>query len=175
MQTTTRRDEIRVLRTDDGTMTNQLTTNQVTAHEPTHTTPLSALRVCGLLALMGGAAWIIDTVTIAVLNRAFDPLDSVLFLTGLACLLLTLVSLATHLSAGHAGPARVGRATGAFLLTAVTLGGVSFVADTLGRHFFSPANIGLHGEWSCFITGVCLLCIAAWTRLQARRRPRRAR
>ncbi len=139
-------------------MTTHTTAQGATTGSSHHT----ALRATELLGLVGGAAWVIDTVTIAVLNRAFDPLDSVLFFAGLACVLGTVLALAVHLSVGRTGPARVAVAAGAFLATAAVLGAISFGADTLARHVFSPANIGLHGEWSCFATGLCLLVIAAW-------------
>ena len=120
------------------------------------------LRFVALLALVGGTAWTIDTVSIAVLNRAFDPLDSFLFFTGLACLVLTAVALAVHVSAGRTGPNRIRHAAGAFLATVVALGAIALAADAIGRRLFAPTNIGLHDEWSCFSAGVCLLAISAW-------------
>lgn len=145
-----------------------MTTHTTAQHATTGTPHHTALRATGLLGLVGGAAWIIDTVTIAVINRPFDPLDSVLFFAGLACLLGTVLALAVHLSAGRTGAARVAVAVGAFLATGAVLGALSFSADFLARHIFSPANIGLHDEWSCFTIGLCLLVIAAWAGHKAR-------
>ncbi len=144
-------------------------TNQMTAHGATTRSSYdTALRATGLFGLVGGAAWVIDTVTIAVLNRSFDPLDSVLFIVGLVGLVLTIGALAVHLSAGREGPARAGVAVGAFLATTAVLATVSFAADTLGRHAFSSSNIGLHEEWSCFSTGLVLVAIAVWAGRKAR-------
>jgi uncharacterized membrane protein len=146
-------------------------TNRTTAYDAATRAPHdTALRATGLLGLVGGAAWVTDTVTIAALNRSFDPLDSILFFVGFGCVVLTVVALAAQLSTGRTGLARIWPAVGAFLVTATVLGVISFTADTLGRHLFSPANIGLHGEWSCFSIGLCLLAIAGWAHRQAHRR-----
>ncbi|MBA3906898.1 MAG: hypothetical protein H0X35_09485 [Pseudonocardiales bacterium] len=96
------------------------------------------------------------------MNRAFDPLDSVLFLTGFAGLWLTCGALAVTLTAGLAGGRRVAAAVGAFVATVAVLAVVATVFDQLGQHVFSPANRGLHGEWGFFSVGACLLGIAAW-------------
>ena len=32
----------------------------------------------------------------------------------------------------------------------------------MGKQVFSPANVGLHEEWTFFTVGVCLLLIAGW-------------
>lgn len=144
--------------------------NQMTAYDATtRTTPGTALRATGVLALVGGAAWIIDTVTIAVLNRPFDPLDSIFFFIGFSCLVFAIVALAAHLSASRTGRARGALAVAVFLATAVAIGAISFAADTLGRRIFSPENIGLHDEWSCFTAGLCLLAIATWALRQGSR------
>ncbi|WP_375475410.1 hypothetical protein [uncultured Jatrophihabitans sp.] len=121
-----------------------------------------ALRATAALALVSGGALVIDTVTIAVLNRHFDPLDSILFLAGFAGLWLTAIALAVHLSARRRGRARLALSAAVFIATAVVLGAVAAVFDQLGRHVFAKTNIGLHGEWSFFSIGVCLLVVAAW-------------
>jgi hypothetical protein len=108
-------------------------------------------------------------VTTAVINRHFDPLDSILFLVGFAGLWLTAIALAVHLSSARRGLARVLTALGAFLATAVVLGAVGTALDQVGRHVFSRSNIGLHGEWSFFSIGICLLLTAAWA-LRGQRR-----
>lgn len=153
-------------------MTNQMThiANSLATTTPHSTTHASTVRrATVLIAFVGGAAWVIDTVTIAVLDRAFDPLDSVLFFVGLGCLVLTVVAVATRLSAGHRGRARLGRAAVALLAVTALLGSVSLAADTLGRRLFSPANVGLHEEWSCFSVGLCMLAIAGWAAVEGRR------
>jgi hypothetical protein len=128
----------------------------------TETRPDRALRCTGILAALSGGALVVDTVTTTVLNRHFDPLDSILFLAGFAGLWLTAVALAVHLSSGRRGGARAIVAVAAFVATAVILGAVGAGFDQLGRHLFSRSNIGLHGEWSFFSIGVGLLIIAAW-------------
>ena len=121
-----------------------------------------SLRATSALALVSGAALVTDTVTIAVINRSFDPLDSILFFTGFAGMLLTAAALATYLSQDRAGLTRLACAVGLYLAIAATLGALSFVFDQMGRHVFSPTNRGLHGEWSFFSIGVTLLLIGAW-------------
>jgi hypothetical protein len=129
------------------------------------TAPVSAdraLQAIKWLALITGAALVADTVTIAVINRSFDPLDSALFLTGFVGMLLTSGALAMYSSAGRRGLARAAHAVAAFLATAAVLGVISLAFDQMGRHVFSPANQGLHGEWSFFSIGVMMLVLGAW-------------
>jgi hypothetical protein len=120
------------------------------------------LRATRWLGLVSGGALVIDTVTIAVINGSFNPLDSVLFLVGFAGMWLTAGAVAVTTSANHQGAARIARGIGAFLATAVVLGVISVAFDQMGRHVFSPANKGLHGEWSFFSIGVALLTLAVW-------------
>jgi asparagine N-glycosylation enzyme membrane subunit Stt3 len=138
-----------------------------TTHPNSTTHPVTALRVTGVLALLSGSALVVDTVTIAVVNRSFDPLDTVLFLVGFVGMLLTAVALAVHAGARRTGVARLGVGLAVLVATVAALGAVAAVFDTVGRHLFPPSNIGLHGEWSFFSIGVCLLAIAAWTRRRA--------
>ena len=138
-----------------------MTTNLATAR--THTTSDRALRVTTMLALVSGSALIVDTVTIAVINRSFDPLDSVLFLVGFIGLLLTTGVLSAYFSRNHQGLRRVAVAAGTYLGIAVALGAISFAFDQFGRHAFAASNKGLHGEWSFFSIGIALLLISAWT------------
>lgn len=135
------------------------TTRQASAHD-THT-PL-ALRTTRLLALLSGGALVVDTVTIAVINRHFDPLDSILFLVGFVGLWLTAIAFAVHLSGIRRGANRIVTGAAVFLATVVFLGVISVIFDRIGRRLFSTSNIGLHGEWSFFSIGVCLLILAAW-------------
>jgi hypothetical protein len=122
----------------------------------------NGLRATRWLGLVSGATLVVDTVTIAVINRSFDPLDSILFLIGFAGMWLTAGAVAVTASAGHHGATRITRGFGAFLATAVVLGAISIVFNQMGRHVFSPDNRGLHGEWSFFSIGVALLVLATW-------------
>jgi hypothetical protein len=144
-------------------------TSTRTQSSATTSTPLT-LRITRLLALLSGGALVVDTVTIAVINRHFDPLDSILFLAGFVGLWGTAIALAAYLSAGRSGSRRVLVAVAAFVAIVAVLGAISVVFDQLGRRLFSASNIGLHGEWSFFSIGVCLLVLAAW----AAARPRSA-
>jgi uncharacterized membrane protein len=138
-----------------------MTTNVATsAVQPTSD---RMLRVTITLALASGAAFIVDTVTIAVINRTFDPLDSVLFLVGFAGMLATTGALSVYLSRNRRGFQRVAVAAGIFLAVAAVLGLVSYAFDQFGRHVFAAGNKGLHGEWSFFSIGIALLLISAWT------------
>jgi hypothetical protein len=121
-----------------------------------------ALHATKWLALFSGAALVADTVTIAIINRSFDPLDSILFLTGLVGMLLTAGTLSLTLSASRRGPARVALTIAIFLATAVVLGVISLAFDQMGRHVFSASNKGLHGEWSFFSIGVALVVLGGW-------------
>jgi hypothetical protein len=129
----------------------------------THSTADRALRATTMLALVSGSALIVDTVTIAVINRSFDPLDSVLFLVGFIGMLLTTGALAVYVSRNRQGPRRVAFAAGVYLVVAVVLGAISFALDQFGRHVFAASNKGLHGEWSFFSIGIALLLMSAWT------------
>ena len=122
----------------------------------------AVLRSISVLGAIAGVALVTDVVIITIINSSFDPLDSILFFIGFIAMLLTLVALAIHLSAGHEGRARAGLAVLAFLGIFLVLGAISLAFDTAGRHLFSPANIGLHDEWSFFSVGVCLLVLAGW-------------
>jgi hypothetical protein len=145
-------------------MTETLT--QTTARAPASDD--RSLHVTKWLAWLSGAALVADTVTIAIINRSFDPLDSVLFLTGFVGMLLTAAALSVTLSAGRRGLPRVALAAAIFLATAVVLGLISLAFDQMGRHLFSPANKGLHGEWSFFSIGVALLALGAWADRRSR-------
>lgn len=145
------------------------------AHLPVPSTPGAAapdvddiqhddpvLRAITVLGAIAGVTLVTDTVTITAINSSFDPLDSILFFIGFGAMILTLAALAVHLSAGREGVARAGSAVVAFVAIFLVLGAISLAFDTAGRHLFSPENIGLHGEWSFFSTGICLLVIAGW-------------
>ena len=122
----------------------------------------TALRITAIGGLVGGCALLVDTITITVVNRSFGVLDDALFLLGLAALVICTVALAVALSARAHGPARVGLGVLVLVATLAVVFGLASVMDTMGHHVFSSANVGLHGEWSFFTVGVCLLAIAAW-------------
>lgn len=115
-----------------------------------------------MAGLIGGGSLIVDTVTIVVVNDSFGVLDDLLFWVGLIGLLVTLVALAAALSARTTGVKRAALGVGAFVCAFVIIGVLAQLMDTVGHHVFSPANKGLHGEWSFFTVGVCLLLIAGW-------------
>ena len=138
-----------------------MTTNIATA--TTHSASDRTLRVASTLALVSGSALIVDTVTIAVINRSFDPLDSVLFLTGFVGMLVTTGAFAVYLSRHRRGLQRVAFASISYLAIAAALGLISFAFDQFGRHVFAASNKGLHGEWSFFSIGIALGLIGVWT------------
>jgi heme/copper-type cytochrome/quinol oxidase subunit 4 len=139
-----------------------VSTSQPTS--PPNALPTDSGRLVALAGLVSGAALVVDTVTIALLNSSFGVADDVLFLLGFAGLWVTLVGLAVHLSAGRRGAARLGAAVGTFLIAVLVIGGLAWAMDLMGHHVFSEANVGLHGEWSFFTVGVCLLATAGWVR-----------
>jgi hypothetical protein len=140
----------------------------MTTTSATKPTRWTTLRTAQLLALVGGVLLIVDTVTIAIINGGFDPIDSVLFLAGLTCMLGTAVALAVLFSATRRGLTRVLLGVGVFMVFALVLGAIASAFDTFGRHLFSASNKGLHGEWSFFSIGVCLTLLA-WQLPIARR------
>ena len=133
-----------------------------TAHDAHHPPLPGALRLTTLAGLVGGSALLVDTVTIAVVNDSFGLLDAILFWVGLIGLFVTLVALATALSARRSGARRVASGVGAFVGAFVVIGTLAELMDTMGHQVFSPANKGLHEEWTFFTVGVCLLLIAGW-------------
>ena len=122
----------------------------------------TALEATRWFAFVSAAALLIDIVTITIINGPFDPLDSTLYFFGLVTMALTLVSFAIYLSRKHTGYGRVGFAVVAFLGSVVVLGAISLAFDFAGRAIFSPANVGLYGEWSFFSVALCLLGIGLW-------------
>lgn len=122
----------------------------------------STLRLVALLGTIAGAFLITDIAIITITNSHIEPLDSILFFIGLAAMVLTIAALVVHLSEGRAGLSRVGYAVLAFVGIVLIMGAISAVADRIGRTVFSPANIGLHGEWSFFVTAIMVLIIAGW-------------
>ena len=92
-----------MMRSRQGRMSNGFMTHTATADTTLHTT---SARVAVIAAVVGGAALVIDTVTITVVNSSFGVLDDVFFYAGLAALVVTLISLAVHLSGGAHGARR---------------------------------------------------------------------
>lgn len=137
-------------------------TYAATAHTATTHTGVAPLRVAAIAAAVGGAAFVIDTVTITVVNSNFGVFDDVLFYTGLAALMVTLAALAVHLSRRTRGARRVIWGGLIFLVLFVGTAAFSFLMDAMGQRVFSEANVGLHGEWSFFSVGVALLVLAGW-------------
>jgi hypothetical protein len=131
---------------------------------PRTPSPSTSARITHIAGLVGGAAFVVDTVTITAINSSFGVLDDAMLFVGLGGLAITAVSLAVYVSGRATGAARIGLGTVTFVGLMVVLGVVAQLMDSMGRHVFSDANIGLHGEWSFFTIGLCLLGIAVWTR-----------
>ena len=127
----------------------------------------ATLQAVAVLGATAGVFLVVDIAVITITNSHIEPLDSILFFIGLGAMILTLVALAVHLSTGHEGPARVAYGVLAFLAVLVVLGTIAAAADAAGSALFSPANIGLHGEWSFFSSAICLLLIAGWAARKA--------
>ena len=142
-------------------------TNHPTVAAPTRRPARTAYRLTAVLSLLAGLAFVVDTVTIAVINGPFDPLDSILFFAGLSLMFATGVALAVATTTRWQGVGRVGVGVALFLAFAVGLGAISMAFDTLGRHVFSDSNVGLHEEWSFFSIGVCLLVVTLWSSRRA--------
>ena len=109
-----------------------------------------------------GVAFVVDTVTIAVLDRPFDPLDSILFCCGLVATVVGVVAAAVALSRGRTP--RALWAVGILVAVIAVIGVVAQVGDTLAHHYYAGGNLGLRTEWSFFLTGVQLLVLAGVVR-----------
>jgi hypothetical protein len=154
-------------------------TTSTTHQADKHLRLTRALRFTAATGLVGGCAFVVDTVTIAVINNSFGTLDNLLFGVGLLALLVTLLALAAAISIRATGGNWVAWGVGTFLGALAVIGVLAQIMDTMGHHVFSPANKGLHGEWSFFTVGVCLLLIAGWANRsrsdEQRRDPRTTR
>jgi hypothetical protein len=133
-------------------------TQTLTAPVTSSRTRLLTSRVASAACGVAGVLLVSDTVVITVLDRSFDPIDSVLFLGGLVVMLVGLVATAVALTAGRRP--RWGRALGALVLLVAVLGVVSDLGDRLARAVYTGSNLGLRTEWSFFLVGVQLLVLA---------------
>lgn len=114
------------------------------------------------LCIVGGAALVLDTAIIAIIDRSFDPLDSVLFLGGLVCSLTGLVTTAAVLTRRTAHP--VINASGLLVGALLLMGLVASAANTIAHRTYHGSNIGLRGEWFFFLIGLMMLVIGIFTR-----------
>lgn len=124
------------------------------------------------LCTVGGAALVLDTTIIAVINRSFDPLDSVLFLGGLLCSLTGLVITSAVLT--RRTTHRPIRAIGLFVGTLLLMGLIAGAANTIAHRTYHGGNIALRGEWFFFLVGVMTLAIGVLTRRRRERTPARS-
>jgi hypothetical protein len=124
--------------------------------------PTDRLRAAAVLAaLIGGIAWVVDTTVIAVIDDSFDPLDSILFLSGLAALVVMGGSIGALVGRRSAGVRRVLVAAGVALALVAGLTVVSIAADALSHALYHGGNRGLHEECGIFAIGVAALTLAA--------------
>jgi hypothetical protein len=145
-------------------MTNTTAALDADPSTPATATRSTSARVTCIASLVGGAAFVVDTVTITAINSSFGRLDNAVFFVGLGGLAVTAVAMAVYVSGRAKGARRAGLGVLTFVALLVVLGVVGQLMDAIGRHVFSDANVGLHSEWSFFTIGLCLLGIAAWTR-----------
>jgi hypothetical protein len=115
-------------------------------------------------ALAAGAAWIVDVAVITAIDNSFDPLDSILFLGGLVCLVATGVLVGTLASRRFTGARRVLIAAGVALSLMAGLVLVSVVVDAASHELYHGSNRGLHNECGIFAIGLGALTIAALLR-----------
>ena len=108
---------------------------------------------------VAGLAFVVDTVTIAVLDRSFDPLDSILFFCGLLAMVVGVAAAGLVLSAGRRP--RWLWAVGIVVVVGAVLGVVSGVGDYVARSTYTGDNLGLRTEWSFFLIGLQLLVLGA--------------
>lgn len=99
-------------------------------------------RTAALAALIGGVAWVIDVALIIASDGSADPLDSILFLAGLAANLTAAVVLAAWAARGQRGARRALVATGAVVAIAGGLAAISVAGDQLARALYSGSNAG---------------------------------
>ena len=103
--------------TVDRTLSGMTTTSAVEKYSMSD----RAFRATSALAFIAGSALIVDTVTISVINRSFDPLDSILFLVGFIGMLIATGTFAIYLTRNQRGVKRVGFAVGVSDLAAASV------------------------------------------------------
>jgi hypothetical protein len=114
-----------------------------------------------ILAATAGVAWIVDVAVITAINDSFDPLDSILFLGGLGCLLATAGLVGVLASRRFGGLRRVLVAVGVALGLVVGLMLISLAADATSHALYHGGNRGLHKECGVFGIGLVALLISA--------------
>jgi hypothetical protein len=122
-----------------------------------------------LLAMIAGLAWIADVSVIVAINDSFDPLDSILFTGGLACLIAMATLVGTLTTRGLVGPRRAltAIAYAAGLVLALVL--LSIVADAASHAIYHGRNRGLRNECGIFSIGLGALVVGSLLRRPLRR------
>jgi hypothetical protein len=114
-----------------------------------------------IFAATGGAAWIVDVAVITAIDNSFDPLDSILFLGGLACLIATGVLVGMLASRRLTGTRRALLTSGTAVGLVIGLVLVSMLADAASHALYHGSNRGLHTECGIFAIGLGALVLAA--------------
>jgi hypothetical protein len=113
-----------------------------------------------ILAATAGAAWIVDVAVITAIDNSFDPLDSILFIGGLACLIVTGGLVGTIASRRFTGVRKALATGGTAVALVVGLVLVSMIADAASHALYHGGNRGLHKECGIFAIGLGALVIA---------------
>ena len=126
-------------------------------------------RHTALIAALGGLLWTVKALAIAANDGSVDPVESVLFIGGLACLLAGSVLVSLHLSRRLGGIARVaGIVAGTAALIAVTV-----LLETLGKGVVAGLamgdNLGFEEEGGILVAGLAWLTLGGVALARARR------
>lgn len=111
------------------------------------------------LAVVGGAAWVLDTTLITALDRSFGAPDNALFLVGLFGLALAAVTAGAALTAGRPIWQRVLAALGAFIVAAAIATGLDAGVRELARALTDSANKGVNGELGLMAVGLVAVAL----------------
>jgi uncharacterized membrane protein len=118
-------------------------------------------RSATIAAAAGGSLWTFKALVITARDGSFDPLESVVFIGGLLCILTATVLFAIVLSRRARGVARVGVgiAAGVGLFTLALL--TEFAGKELVAGLASGNNLGLEEEGGILCVGLLWLALAA--------------
>jgi hypothetical protein len=125
-------------------------------------------RLATLAALLGGAAWVTDTLIITARNDSFGLADSALFLFGMGAIVLASGLVAAMAARRSTGARRVLPAIAVFAGIVLGLTILSIAADGLSHSLYAGGNRGLHKECGIFAMGVAAIAAAGWLESRSR-------
>lgn len=130
---------------------------------------LSLTRPARIAAATGGLLWTAKAAIITARDGSFDPLESVMFLGGLAALLAAAVLVAHALTRGLSGAGRVAATVaGAIGLVALTVA-IEQAGNSVVGGAYDGGNLGVEDESGILLAGLFWLAVGVASALRARR------